>query len=450
MCRTLSTLATENFMNFTRRNFLATAALSSASVALGPRADAQTSSQPGSKAPMDMGSMPPMKMGHPKPERPEVPRLPALICRMTATIGVDAAYQMLTQGSDPLDAALHVTTTQENNPDDFSTGLGGLPNQDGEVQLDAAVWHGPTRRAAAVASVSGIKNASLLARAVMQHSGYSLFCGTDAQRFALDQGFVKEDLLTERSHKEWAVWKQLQSAPPQLTSSIYDPSWPESARKSHFLPSTQEDLDTLVRNTEPLAVKAGIGPQYTWRTAYDTLFPTSEPLYVGTINAKRELSSAATTSGLPWRMPGATGAIPVLGAGSYLDPEVGSAGSSGNGDANIRITGARMIVENMRRGMHPEEAGLDVLSRIAHWYKNDMASLRFIELVYYILRNDGAYASVSLWRGDRTGHLRQFTIHDGVRRAEECLWLFKDNALIGCGDCKPFTPAAMHAMEPEG
>ena len=434
-------------MNFTRRNFLTTAALSSASVALGSRADAQGGNQPA--APMDMNGMPPMKMGHPKPKRPDVPRLPALICRMTATIGVDTAYQMLLDGKDTLDAALHVTTTQENNPDDFTTGLGGLPNQDGEVQLDACVFHGPTRRAAAVASVSGIKNASLLARAIMQNTGYSLLAGTDAQRFALANGFTKEDLLTERSRKQLAVWKQLQSTPPQLASAIYDPSWPESSRKAHFLPGNQKDLDLLVRNTEPLAVTAGIIPQYTWRTAYDTLFPAADPLYVGTINSTKELSSAATTSGAPWRMAGATSDIAALGAGSYLDPEVGSAGSSGNGDANIRITGARMIVENMRRGMSPEDAGLDVLARIAHWYKNDMASLRFVELVYYILRNDGAYGSVSLWRGDRTGHMREFTIHDGVRRAERCLFLYDGNVLLGCGECKPLSVKAMHALDTE-
>jgi N4-(beta-N-acetylglucosaminyl)-L-asparaginase len=432
-------------MNFTRRNFLTTAALSSASIALGSKADAQAGNQPA--APMDMGGMPPMKMGHPRPVRPVVPRLPAIICTMTRTIGLDAAYQMLQQGSDTLDAALHLTTTQENDATDFSAGLGGLPNQDGEVQLDACVWHGPTHRVGAVASVSGIKNASLLARAVMQHTGYSILSGIDAQRFALAQGFAKEDLLTDRSRKEWAVWKQLQSAHPELASAIYDPSWPESAKKTHFLPANQKDLDVLVRNTEPLAVQAGIIPQYTWRTAYDTLFPTAEPLYIATINSKKEMSSAATTSGLPWRMAGVTSDIAALGAGTYLDPEVGSAGSSGNADANLRVTGARMIVENMRRGMSPDDAGLDVVQRIAHWYKNDMASLRFIEIVYYILRNDGAYSSVSLWHGDRTGHLRQFAIHDGVRRAEQCIFLFDDNALIGCGACKTLTPAEMHAME---
>ncbi|HEV2618535.1 MAG TPA: isoaspartyl peptidase/L-asparaginase, partial [Acidobacteriaceae bacterium] len=407
----------------------------------------QTGAPPAANAPMDMNSMGPMKMNHPKPQRPVVPRLPALISTMTRTLGIDAAYTMLQQGSDTLDAALHVTTAEENDPNDLNTGVGGLPNRDGEVQLDAAVWHGPTRRAAAVASVSGIRNASLLAQAVMQHTGYSLLCGSDAQRFGLAHGFAREDLLTDRTRKEWAVWKQLQSSPPQLASAVYDPNWPEADRKAHFLAGNQRDLDVLVRNTEPRAADAGLGPADTWRAAYDTLFPAAQPLYIGTVNAKKELSSAASTSGIPWRMAGATGDIAVLGAGTCLDPDVGSAGSSGNADANIRISGARMIVENMRKGMSPEDAGMDVLDRIAHWYKNDMAQLRFVEIVYYILRNDGAYGSVSLWRGDRTGHVRLFTIHDGLRRSENCLFLFDGNPLIGCGACTPLSISAMHDMQ---
>jgi N4-(beta-N-acetylglucosaminyl)-L-asparaginase len=441
----LFSIATEKFMNFTRRGFLAGAALSSAAIALGSRGNAQTDTPSGSPAPKQMAPM--GSMNHPKPKRPEVPRLPALISTMTRTTEVDAAYQMLQHGSDTLDAALHVTTAAENDPTQSSTGLGGLPNQDGEVQLDACVWHGPTRRAAAVASVSDIRHASLLAQAVMQQTGYSLLAGTDAQRFGLAQGFAKEELVTERSRREWAVWRQLQSGPSQLASAIYDPNWPESMRKAHCLPGNQKDLDMLVHDTEPLAVKAGISPQYTWRTAYDTLFPATEPLYIGTINAKREISSAASTSGLPWRMAGATSDIAVLGAGTYLDPEVGSAGSSGNADANIRISGARIIIENMRKGMSPEDAGLDVLDRIVVWYKNDMAALRFVEIAYYILRNDGAYGSVSLWRGDRTGHVREFTIHDGIRRSENCLFLFDGNPLSGCGACTRLSPAAMHNMQ---
>ncbi len=197
----------------------------------------------------------------------------------------------------------------------------------------------------------------------------------------------------------------------------------------------------------PWQPRHGIIPQYTWKAALDTLFPLADPLYVGTISAKKELASAATTSGQPWRMPGATGDIAILGAGTCLDPEVGSVGATGNAEANIRIGGARVIIENMRKGMSPDDAGLDALSRIAHWYKNDMNALKFVEVVYYIMRNDGAYSCVSLWRGDRSGHMREFTIHDGVRRAERCLFLFNGNVLLGCGECKPLSATTMHGME---
>jgi len=368
---------------------------------------------------------------HEKPHRPAVPRLPALLCKNTRTVNIDAAYDQLKQGRDTLDAALYLTRTQEDDANDASSGLGGLPNEDGVVQLDACCFHGPTRRVAAVGAVGGIRNASLLARTVMDKTGYSLLSGTDAEDFAVAQGFAKQDLTTERSRKVWAVWKQIQQAPRPLSAGLYDPTWPGSVNRARFLPASQKDLDLLVRRFEPLAVAAGLGPQWTWRAAYDALFPGPAPLYVATVNEKHELSSAATTSGLPWRMAGATSDVAVIGAGSYLDPEVGSAGSSGNAEANIKIGGARLIVESMRRGMSPDEAGMDALKRIVEWYGNDMKALRFVEMVYYILRKDGAYSCVSLWHGDRTGHEQQFTIHDGVRRSEECLFLLDGNPANG-------------------
>jgi N4-(beta-N-acetylglucosaminyl)-L-asparaginase len=425
-------------MNFSRRDFIATAAMSSALVAVGTKGNAQTAT-PQHDLPQDEHAA----HSHPKPTRPTVPKLPALICKMTRTVGIDAAYTMLQQGSDTLDAALHVTKTQEDDPDDHSTGLGGLPNGEGEVQLDACCLHGPTRRSGAIAGVSGIKNASLLARAVMENTGYSQFVGIDAQRFALTQGFSKEELMTERTRKNWALWKSIRSAPELLGAEIYDPNWPQPSRKGHFLAVSQEDLDQLVNKLEPLAAKAGLGPELTWRAVYDALFPAAEPLYVSTVNAKKEISCAATTSGLPWRQSGTAGDIAMIGTGCYLDPEIGSAGSSGNAEANIRIAGAHTIVENMRMGMSPEDAGMDALRRIANWYKNDMTALRFIEMVYYILRVDGAYGSVSLWHGDKTGHVRQFTIKDGegMRRSEDCKFLFEGNPPNGCTSCKQTTAA---------
>ena len=372
-----------------------------------------------------------MQHNEPKAERPTIPRLPALICKVTGTRGIDAAFRMLLDGRDTLDAALHVCKTQEDDPTDHSTGLGGLPNMQGQVQLDACCLHGPTRRAAAVACVSGIRNASLLARALMDHTGSALLAGADAQAFAQAQGFPIQDLLTERARNNFALWKRVYAAPDLLGPGTYDPSWPEPARKTRFLPDSQQELDALLHKLEPLAAEAGIELAATWRAAFDAVAAAAEPVYVGTVDRKGRLSSASTTSGLPWRMPGAASDIATLGAGCFVDPEVGSAGAGGSAEANIRIAGAHTIVENMRMGMSPEDAGMDALRRIARAYNNDMTALRFVEIVYYILRKDGAYGSVSLWRGDRSGHTRQFTIMDGdqMRRTEDCRFLFDSGPL---------------------
>ena len=409
-------------MNETRRSFLTTAALSTASIAFASKSHAQ------------MQDMSHMDHNDPEPKRPAVPRLPALICKATGTIGIDAAYNMLLNGSDTLDAALHVCQTQEDDAKDHSTGLGGLPNAQGEVQLDACCLHGPSRRAAAVGSVSGIRNASLLARALMDDTGDALLVGSDAQAFALAHGFAKEDLVTERSRQSYALWKKIRSDPSLLGAGMYDPTWPEPLRQAHFMPRSQKEFDLLVKKCEPLAVQTGIAPAMTWRAVFEVLAPASRAVYVATVDRKGQLSSASTSSGQPWRMPGVASDIATIGAGCFLDPDVGSAGASGNAEASIKIAGAHTIVENMRMGMSPEDAGMDALRRIVRWYKNDMDALRFVEVVYYILRKDGAYGSVSLWRGDRTGHVREFTITDAkdVRRTEECVALFPCGPLGGC------------------
>jgi N4-(beta-N-acetylglucosaminyl)-L-asparaginase len=230
----------------------------------------------------------------------------------------------------------------------------------------------------------------------------------------------------------WAAWQQIR-ATASRGPGITDPSWSYPGKESHFLPPSQQDLNTLVRNTERLAVAAGLDPQWTWRTAYDALFPAAEPFYIGTLNDKNQMSAVATSSGLPWRPSGIASDIAVIGSGTFLDPDIGSAGASGNAPANMKIAGARKIVDNMRAGMSPEEAGMDVLRQIARSYKDDAIALRFVEIVYYILRKDGAYGSVSLWQGDKTGHTRQFTIHDGVRRSESCRFLLDGSPANGGG-----------------
>ncbi|MGD0098090.1 MAG: isoaspartyl peptidase/L-asparaginase [Terracidiphilus sp.] len=357
-------------MNSTRRDFLGTAVLSTVSVALASRDESQTADTQRSHKPDEHAAH-----IHLKPELPASPRLPTIICKVTGTIGIDSAYLMLKSGSNTLDAALHIRKTQEEDPNDHSTGPSGLPEAEGEVQLDACCMHGPTRRAAAVAGVRSIRNASLLARTVMEETGNSLMVGSAAQTFALAHGFTAENLLEERARDNWELWKRIRSSPELLGLGIYEPNSPEPARKAHFLPGSQRDLDMLVYKLESLALHAGFGPAFSWRGLYDALVPAAEPIYVSTVNEKHEMSCAATTSGLPWGMPGASGDVAVIGAGSYLDPEIGSAGASRNADANIRITGAHTIVENMRKGMSLLEAGMEALQRIANWYKNKMTAL---------------------------------------------------------------------------
>jgi N4-(beta-N-acetylglucosaminyl)-L-asparaginase len=416
-------------MDRSRRNFLVKSCLTTASFSLASRVDAQV--QDSNHA----------QHNHLKPERPAVPGLPALICKVTSTLAIDQAYQMLLDGSDTLDAALHVCKTQEDNPGDHSAGLGGLPNEREEVQLDACCWHGPTRRVAAVGSVSGIRNASLLAHSLMSQTGNALMVGCDAQAFALTQGFQKEELLTERTRQTYQVWKKISSSSNLLGAGTYDSSWPEASRNTDFLPNSQKEFDTLLHKLEPIALEAGVSSELTWRAVFDAVAPAAEPVYVAAIDRKGQLSSACTSSGQPWRIPGTSSDVAVLGSGSFLDPDVGSAGSSGNAEANIRIAGAHSIVDNMRKGMSPADSGMDALRRIANCYDNDVSRLRFIEMVYYILRKDGAYASVSLWNGDKTGHVRQFTIADAanMRRTEDCLSLFQCSPLNSCpvGQARP-------------
>ena len=376
---------------------------------------------------------------HPKPERPAQPRLPAMICRVASTVSIDAAFGMLLKGGDTLDAAMHVCKTQEDDPKDHTCGLGGLPNSAGEVQLDACCIHGPSRRSAAVGAVSGIRNPSMLARTLMDRTANALVVGSDAQTFAVANGFKREELLTDRTRKNYALWKTIaeeeaRAGSGQVGPGQGTPMWPKGFRGAHTFPKSQEELDTLVHRFEPLALEAGLSPETTWRAVFDAVAPQIESLYVGAIGSKGELSLVCTSSGQPWRMPGLVSDVATIGAGCFVDPEVGSVGSSGTAEANIQIAGAHTIAENMRMGMTPEEAGMDALHRMVRWCGNNMNTLRFVQMVYYILRRDGAYGSVSLWRGDSTGHTRQFTIMDGeyMRRTEDCKVLFDCGPLNGC------------------
>jgi len=126
---------------------------------------------------------------------------PIIICANNGFAYVEAAYASLKSGADTLDAAIQVVKGPENDPNDDSVGYGGLPNEEGVVELDSCCMHGPTRRAGAVGGVRNIKNVSMVAKAVMQHTGHVMLVGEGAERFAVNMGFPRENLLTDRSRK---------------------------------------------------------------------------------------------------------------------------------------------------------------------------------------------------------------------------------------------------------
>lgn len=396
-------------MRSSRRDFLTKTALVSAALAAGTNSEAQETQT--------------KETNHKRAKTMEmaVGKRPAIICKVTGTQGIDAGYDMLRRGADTLDAALHVCKVQEDDPNDDSVGYGGLPNEEGEVELDACCMHGPTRRAGAVAGVRSIKNVSLLAKAVMERTGHVMLAAQGAERFAVSQGFAKENLLTERSRKLWLLWKETMSNQDWWGPGVADPSWKPPAAP----PKSSQRFQGRIERLYERAAELGIEPEFRAEALRRVLHPPTGTIHVSVVNDKGEMSGATTTSGLAWKLAGRIGDSPILGAGCWCDQDVGSAGATGSGEENIKVAGAHSIVENMRKGMSPREAGLDALRRIVHNHNNNHNRLRFMDMVYYILRKDGAYAGVSLWSHGSSGNLHRFAIHDGQKRVEDCVPLLQ-------------------------
>jgi N4-(beta-N-acetylglucosaminyl)-L-asparaginase len=345
---------------------------------------------------------------------------PIIICAHNGYNYVDDAYAFLAAGGDTLDAALKVVKGPEDDPNDTSVGLGGLPNEEGVVELDACCMHGPSRRAGSVGGVRNIKNVSLVAKAVMDHTGHVMLVGEGAERFAVAVGFPRENLLTDHSRKIWLLWKEYHSTNDWWGPGLDDPHWqaPETTPESQL-------LEDRFRRLEDRAADLGIAPELRREAVYKVLFPPTGTIHCSALNTKGEISGCTTTSGLAYKLPGRVGDSPIIGAGCYTDQDVGSAGATGSGEENIKVAGAHSIVENMRHGMSPQEAGMDALKRIVRNYNNDMNKLRFVDMTYYVLRKDGAYAGVSLWESYEASKPHSFTVHDGTKRSEDTVALFK-------------------------
>jgi N4-(beta-N-acetylglucosaminyl)-L-asparaginase len=350
------------------------------------------------------------------------PKRPIIICANNGHAYLDAAFSFLKAGGDTLDAAIRVVKGPENDPNDDSVGLGGLPNEEGVVELDSCCMHGPTRRAGSVGGVRNIKNVSMAAKAVMEHTGHVMLVGEGAERFAVAMGLPRENLLTERSRKIWQLWKEFNSDRDWWGPGLADPHWQPPA------PDAKPQASLMQERIQKLQVRAadlGIEPEFQLAAVRRVLYPPSGTIHCSALNDKGEISGITTTSGLAFKLPGRCGDSPIIGAGCYTDQDVGSAGATGAGEENIKVAGAHTIVENMRRGMSPHEAGMDALKRIVRNYNGDMTRLRYMDMTYYALRKDGAYAGVCLWEGYSENNPHKIAVHDGTLRSEIATPLLK-------------------------
>ncbi|MFZ1927501.1 MAG: N(4)-(beta-N-acetylglucosaminyl)-L-asparaginase, partial [Candidatus Sulfotelmatobacter sp.] len=353
------------------------------------------------------------------------PKRPIIVCANNGYAYLENAFAFLKGGGDTLDAALKVVRGPEDDPNDDSVGLGGLPNEEGVVELDACCMHGPTRRAGSVGGVRNIKNVSLVSKAVMEHTGHVMLVGEGAERFAVAVGFPRENLLTERSRKIWLLWKEFHSNDDWWGPGIADPHWQPPVTEPDKDKPQAEVWRERVKKMQARAADIGIEPELQLAAVRKVLFPPTGTIHCSALNDKGEISGCTTTSGLAFKLPGRVGDSPIIAAGCYTDQDVGSAGATGSGEENIKVAGAHTIVENMRHGMPPQEAGMDALKRIVRNYNGDRNKLRLMDMTYYILRKDGAYAGVSLWEGYSEGHPHKIAVHDGNLRAEVTVSLFK-------------------------
>ena len=278
--------------------------------------------------------------------------------------------------------------------------------------------HGPTRTAGSVGGVRNIKNVSLLSNAVRLHSGHVMLVGEGAERFAVAQGFQRENLLTDKSRKEWLLWKETHSDWWGL--GLASPDW----RKRFRAPTHADEWQLRIQRMNEIAADIGIPPELRMDAILSVIHPPTGTIHCSALNEKGEISGCTTTSGLAWKIPGRVGDSPIIGAGCYTDQDVGSAGATGSGEENIKVAGAHTIIENMRHGMSPLDAGIDALKRIVRNYNGDHERLQYMDMVYYILRKDGAYAGVSLWEGYSKDTPHQIAVHDGTTRLEKTVYLF--------------------------
>jgi len=312
---------------------------------------------------------------------------PVVVSSANGLRATEKAAEMIAAGADTLDAVVAGVTIVEEDPADNSVGYGGLPNEEGVVELDSSVMHGPSCRAGAVAALRNIKTPSQVARLVMQRTDHVLLVGEGALRFARAHGFKEYDLLTDESRKLWLDWKERHSDDDDwIPPEVPDPKKRSDGRK-------------------------------------DFVFTYGTITCLG-LNPAGDISGVTTTSGLSYKIPGRVGDSPIIGAGLFVDNTVGAAGSTGRGEAVLKICGSHTVVEAMRLGMAPVEACLHALQRIVATttekrLRHEDGRPNF-DVKFYALSKDGRFGAASIWSGAK------YAVYaDGQNRIEQGAFLFK-------------------------
>src|SRR5438034_3099998 len=284
---------------------------------------------------------------------------------------VAKAFTMMTEGADVLDALVAGVAIVELDPDQTGVGWSGLPNAEGVVQLDASCMHGPKKRAGAVAAIEGVRAPARVAQLVSDETDHHLLVGKGAQDFARSMGIkIEEGLINDTARKQWLEWKRRTDPLHYLDPKKRAQAWYDTG-----LQMVREGL---------------IDGEHFWGT-----------INCDGISPKGEICGVTTTSGLAWKIPGRVGDSPILGAGLYVDGDVGAAGSTGRGEANLYNLCSFVIVDNMRRGMHPKDAAIDALRRV----KANTIEKRLLNssgnpnfgLNFYVLNAAGEFAGASMY-----------------------------------------------------
>ncbi len=309
---------------------------------------------------------------------------PTMIGSANALAGMRIVWEAFRAGGDPMDAVIEVVKVPEANADDLSVGLGGLPDESGHVTLDAACMHGPTHNSGAVGCIQNILHPSEVARLVMERTDHCLLVGQGAYQFARGHGHPHTELLTDRARRIWNAWRE------RLSES-----------DDRLPPAKKDQKNGMLFDVH--------GEQVTLEEIIGDKRPTGT-IHCSALSAAGDFSSATTTSGLAYKVPGRVGDSPIVGAGLYCDQEAGAAGATGRGESAILSNASFAMVELMRQGAGPEEAGLEVLKRVtrqaqrgATWQPGlvDSEGRPSFGLHLYAMGLDGTTAGVSLRGGGR-------------------------------------------------